>query len=204
MAPASAQLDESQQEAANSYSRAQQAQDVARQKARDADHAQQVAIDKQHEAVDAQREARRAREDAEAAQQQAIVIGREAQQRASAAQQRAVAEQPVAEQQTASAAPLETVTGRIARISDDSIVVRRDGAPDLTLHVDDKTAAVQDGQPIRHGDLARGAQVTVSYRLVHDQPIADMVQATRSSEPVAPPEAQPATVNPNTAPQRPL
>lgn len=217
MAPASARLDESQSEATDSYARAQQAQDNARQKARDADRAQQVALDKQREAADAQREARRAREQAEAAQQQAIVIGREAQQRAAAAQQRAIAEQPVADQQTAASAPLETVTGRIAKISDDSIVIRRDGAPDLDLHVDAKTAAVQDGQPIAARDLARGAQVTVSYRLVRDRAMAEMVQATRApagdldnhpqrttTDPNTDPTHSTDPTTPNNTPQRPL
>nr|HEX4314313.1 hypothetical protein [Kofleriaceae bacterium] len=97
-------------------------------------------------------------------------------------------------------ADVGTITGRVQAASDDSIVIRRDGARDLTLQIDAKTATTQDGAEIAARDLTPGAQVTVSYRLVGDQPIADIVQATRSIEPGTPGSLQRTSALPSSMP----
>lgn len=185
MPTAGRQVNEAQQEAADSYQRAAQAQRDAQVKAEAAAGAERRALDKQHEAQQAQQDAIRARQDAEEAQRQAMIIGREAERQASQAQQRAIEEQPQAQSQSETQAPIATVTGRVRSATSDALIIERTNAPDLHLRVEpNKTSVMENGQQARTADLGAGEQVTVSYRLVRDQPVAIVVQggATQTSQ----------------------
>ncbi|MEW5853962.1 MAG: hypothetical protein AB2A00_34630 [Myxococcota bacterium] len=80
-------------------------------------------------------------------------------------QEKAAAEKEAGEQE-------QNITGRVAEIRKDEVIVSRPGQPPLRLHVNPETTVNINGQRKSTNDLRNNMEVTVTYKMVNDQPVA--------------------------------
>ncbi len=57
-------------------------------------------------------------------------------------------------------------------VGGNSVTIQRDGAPDVQLHVTDKTLVTLDDRPVRLSELKEGDQVRAVFDFDHDTPVA--------------------------------
>lgn len=173
---AQVQLQQAQSDSEQAYGSARSAQKEARQKSEEAAQARRDAQQKQLEAQNADERANRLQQEAHIAQQQAIIAGRQAEQRAHAAQERAVELQPRAEKQLEDAAPVSTISGTVQSVSSEELVLVRPGGTAMRIRIDpQQTSSIRAGRTALMSDVRQGESVTVSYRIIDSEPVAQIV-----------------------------
>jgi len=194
------------------YKKAQDAQDQAKQAEEHAKNAQndltqdQKKLQEDTQKLNQQRQqAVSAQQNAQQQGQQAAQVSQQANQQALQDEQNQVQQQQAKQQQFAQqqqqaiqqpgagqSGAAQSVSGTVGQVSNDGIVLQRQGQAPLQLNTDASTQITLDGQQASLAQLKQGANVQVSYQPdANGKQIAKSINASSSAQPGAPSPVQP-------------
>lgn len=170
----------------------QQATEHASDQLEQAARAEKRVAEAEKDLREAQAEAQRERTEARQAQENARTTAEAALDRSrTTAEATAPAEaHRVTEPVTAPATPHLT-TGRVTTTGAREVVIERPGQSPLNVVVEPTTLVLIEGRPASVRDLATGAAVSVSYRVVADRPVADRIEQTAAAASTGMPTPRP-------------